>query len=154
MVSYFWYAGERKLVRSGNYVYIGEEKIHVGPNYPNLGNAVQKYRRAANREGLRVLTRFERHAYGDAVEKAIRALQKRELERCFSVAEIPIVSCASQTNHNTGKAIHKALQQQLHGYQTRLHTYSRPNPLRMVGDPADRTEKTLYAQLLNGEKAS
>ena len=48
-----------------------------------------------------------RHAYGLAVETAIRALQRSELQR-----ELPTHNChcASGTNHNSGAAILKAMQ--------------------------------------------
>jgi hypothetical protein len=76
-----------------------------GPVYPDLP-AVNKHRKAA-RDGLALMSRDARQAYGLAVETAIRAKQRAELQR-----ELPShnVSCASGTNHNDGAAIHKAMQ--------------------------------------------
>ena len=76
-----------------------------GPVYPELAG-MAKHRKAA-RNGLAAMSRAERQAYGLAVETAIRAKQRAELQR-----ELPThnVSCASGTNHNTGAAIHKAMQ--------------------------------------------
>jgi|SRR6186713_2986615 hypothetical protein len=76
-----------------------------GPIYPDLP-ACKKHRKAAS-NGLAAMTREARQAYGLAVETAIRAKQRSELQR-----ELPThnVSCASGTNHNTGAAIHKAMQ--------------------------------------------
>lgn len=79
-----------------------------GPAYPDLGNAVAKYRRMATKAGsLSDMLPADRRAYGEAVEKAIRAKQRSELQR-----ELPshAPNCASGTAHNTGEAIHRAMQ--------------------------------------------
>jgi hypothetical protein len=70
------------------------------PIYPALPS-VKKYRKP-----LATLTRDQRRAYGEAVETAIRALQRSELQR-----ELPEhrVNCASGTNHNDGREISKAM---------------------------------------------
>ncbi len=81
-----------------------------GPDYPSLGAAVAKWRWRA-REGLRSLTREERQAYGEAVERAILALQRAEANRGFT-AITPRVNCASGTAHTTGEAIHNAIREQ------------------------------------------
>jgi hypothetical protein len=47
-----------------------------GPDYPSLGAAVAKWRTPA-RDGLRTLTRDERRAYGEAVERAHKRACKR-----------------------------------------------------------------------------
>lgn len=75
-----------------------------GPVYPDLP-AAKKYRRAAC-DGLSALSTDERRAYGLAVETAIRAKQRAELQR-----EMPEhrVSCASGTNHNDGAKISAAM---------------------------------------------
>ena len=54
-----------------------------GPDYPSLGAAVGKWRWRA-RDGLQSLTREERRAYGDAVEQAILALQRTQLNQGFA----------------------------------------------------------------------
>jgi hypothetical protein len=79
-----------------------------GPVYPDLGPSVAKYRRAA-KAGLASLSKAQRHAYADAIEKAIRAKQRAALQR-----ELPShrVSCTSGTNHNDGTAIDAAIRQQ------------------------------------------
>jgi len=81
-----------------------------GPDYPTLGAAVAKWRWRA-REGLRSLTREERQAYGEAVERAILALQRAEANRGFAPIT-PKVHCASGTAHTTGEAIHEAIREQ------------------------------------------
>ena len=55
---------------------------------------------------IAAMDQAERRAYGDAVETAIRALQRSELQR-----ELPEhrVSCASGTNHNDGRKISAAM---------------------------------------------
>lgn len=45
-----------------------------GPEYPDLGAGVAKFRRLAAKAGsVSAMPRAERHAYADAIEKAIRA---------------------------------------------------------------------------------
>lgn len=45
-----------------------------GPVYPDLGAGVAKFRRLATKAGsIRDMAKAERHAYADAIEKAIRA---------------------------------------------------------------------------------
>lgn len=78
-----------------------------GPMYPDLGSGVAKYRRmAVGTGGLMAMDRQFRQAYGEAVEKAIRAKQRSELQR-----ELPThaVHCASGTNHSDGADIHEAI---------------------------------------------
>lgn len=81
-----------------------------GPDYPPLGAVVAKWRWRA-REGLRSLTREERQAYGEAVERAILALQRAEANH-GSPPINPRVNCASGTAHTTGEAIHQAIREQ------------------------------------------
>lgn len=82
----------------------------IGPDYPALGAAVAKWR-WRSREGLQSLTHEERQAYGEAVERAILALQRAEANRGLSPVT-PKVHCASGTPHNTGEAIHNAIREQ------------------------------------------
>ena len=77
----------------------------IGPEYPTLAG-LDKHRKAA-RNGLQAMTREARQAYGLAVETAIRAKQRAELQRVYTSHNC---NCASGTNHNTGAAIHKAMQ--------------------------------------------
>jgi hypothetical protein len=79
-----------------------------GPVYPALGATVAKFRRLARR-GLQTLSDRERYGYGRAVETAIRALQRSELQR-----ELPSFrsNCASGTWHTDGADIHAAIQRQ------------------------------------------
>jgi hypothetical protein len=52
----------------------------IRPRYPELrSKKLEACRIKAREGGLAALTKAERHAYGAAVEKAIRALQHREL---------------------------------------------------------------------------
>ncbi len=81
-----------------------------GPDYPLLGAAVAKWRWRA-RDGLQSLTRQARRAYGDAVERAILALQRSEINRGL-LPVTPKVHCASGTPHNSGDAIHNAIREQ------------------------------------------
>jgi hypothetical protein len=71
-----------------------------GPDYPDLPT-VKKHRK-----NLTSLSQEQRRAYGEAVENAIRAKQRAELQR-----ELPThpVSCASGTNHNCGRKISAAM---------------------------------------------
>lgn len=46
----------------------------IGPNYPDLGAGVAKYRRMAAKAGsVMEMSKADRHAYADAIEKAIHA---------------------------------------------------------------------------------
>lgn len=90
---------------------------HVGPEYPNLGASVQKFRRAARKGGLRSMDRFYVVAYATAIEKAILALQRSELMR--EVASHNCL-CASGTNYSDGADIHRAIQKQ---HRQRLLAY-------------------------------
>lgn len=78
-----------------------------GPIYPDLPS-VKKFRKmAASAGSVAAMDKAFRHAYGEAVEAAIKAKQRSELQR-----ELPTHNChcASGTNHNSGAAIHKAMQ--------------------------------------------
>jgi hypothetical protein len=68
-----------------------------GPTYPDLGASVAKLRRGADRK-----------AHGLAVLTAINAKNRQAHQR---VLRSHNVTCASGTNHNTGKAILKAVAQ-------------------------------------------
>ena len=81
-----------------------------GPDYPSLGTAVAKWRACA-RESLKALTYEQVHAYGEAVERAILALQRSEANRGLPPV-MPKVHCASGTPHNSGEAIHNAIREQ------------------------------------------
>jgi hypothetical protein len=73
-----------------------------GPLYPNLGPAVAKHRR------LNDETPEGRKAYGQAVLKAINALNRQKLKPGFN----PSAPCASGTWHSEGAAILKAVNAQ------------------------------------------
>ncbi len=77
--------------------------MYEGPDYPELGSAVAKWRRIAR---VRELTFLEREEYGAAICAAIRAKQKAELQR-----ELPTIkpSCASGTAHTRGADILRAV---------------------------------------------
>lgn len=61
-----------------------------GPVYPDLGAGVAKYRRKANYVGsLREMLPGDRRAYGEAVEKAILAKQRAELQSFCTRAVAP-----------------------------------------------------------------
>jgi len=80
-----------------------------GPVYPNLGNAVAKFRRMS-KGGLSDLSLDDRKAYGTAVEAAILQLQRTECGR--ALPSIPKPNCASGTYHNTAESIEKAVREQ------------------------------------------
>ena len=78
------------------------------PPYPDLGPTVAKFRRLASK-GLANMLVTDRRAYADAIETAIRAKQRQELQR-----ELPSrrSNSASGTYHNNGAKIHAAIRQQ------------------------------------------
>ena len=78
------------------------------PPYPDLGPTVAKFRRLASK-GLANMLVSDRRAYADAIETAIRAKQRQELQR-----ELPShrVRCASGTDFNDGAKIHEAIRRQ------------------------------------------
>jgi len=82
----------------------------LGPDYPMLGATVAKWRWHA-RDGLQSLPREDRQAYGEAVERAILALQRSEANRGLPPVT-PKVHCASGTPHNSGDVIHNAIREQ------------------------------------------
>jgi hypothetical protein len=75
-----------------------------GPVYPDLPS-VKKFRRMA-KGGVASMPQAMRRAYGEAVEKAILAKQRAELQR-----ELPShrCHCASGTNQNDGRKISAAM---------------------------------------------
>ena len=78
--------------------------------YTNLGATVAKWRKLANR---RKLTPEERHAYGEAVHKAVQAhLRKTAASRMGLVPKVVKPRCASGTFHNNGDDIHNAIRAQ------------------------------------------
>ena len=76
-----------------------------GPPYPKLGAAVAKFRKIPRME----LSADQKREYAEAIETAIRALQRSALQR-----ELPSFRprCASGTWHTTGKAIERAIREQ------------------------------------------
>jgi hypothetical protein len=115
-----------------------------GPDYPQLGATVAKWRAKA-RDGLAQLTREERHAYGEAVEKAIRALQRQEAQRGLWPTT-PKCHCASGTAHNTGEAIDEAVRKQqrdaLAAYPSQVRR-NRPDHVWQAMYEAAMAERTL-----------
>jgi hypothetical protein len=81
-----------------------------GPAYNVTGNGLAKYRKQA-KAGLAALSRNERHAYGQAVEDAILAMQRREFLR-NAVEPEQRCHCASGTWHSDGEAIGQAVRDQ------------------------------------------
>jgi hypothetical protein len=59
------------------FTYSPEPPEPFGPIYPDLGAGVAKYRRKAAQAGsIKEMLPSDRHAYADAIEKAIRAKQR------------------------------------------------------------------------------
>lgn len=91
---------------SSEYIYRDGVRVYAGPEYTITSPAIQKYRRAARKGGLSSMSKVERWAYGEAVEKAVLAAQLAALRR-EKPGHMP--NCASGTWHNTGEAIDKAI---------------------------------------------
>jgi hypothetical protein len=72
--------------------------------------ALSKYRWQA-RTGLAALSREERRVYGEAVERAVLARQRSELQAACANPGTPKARCASGTYHNDGADIHEAIRQ-------------------------------------------
>jgi hypothetical protein len=106
-----------------------------GPTYPDLGAGVAKFRRKAAQAGsVRDMTRADRHAYADAIEKAIRA-KHRTLHMRPTPSEAP------------GWYKPPSI--------TRLLHYV--NPIKMVGDPAwtgdwSGREQAVYAAAMKAKR--
>lgn len=114
-----------------------------GPLYPDLGPGVAKYRRmVVSAGGLMAMDKAMRHAYGEAVEKAIRAKQRSELQR-----ELPThaVRCASGTNHSDGADIHEAIRR-------RQRAALLACPAQYRRDRPDNVWREMYAEAM-AEKA-
>lgn len=99
-----------------------------GPIYNIDAAALKKHRRSA-RNGIASMAYELRQAYGLAVEQAIQAKQRSELQR-----ELPThsVSCASRTNHNCGIKISAAVRAQ---HRASLLAY--PSQVRRARSPAE-----------------
>jgi alpha-amylase/alpha-mannosidase (GH57 family) len=80
-----------------------------GPKYPDLGARVAKFRRIPKNQ----LTEDHKREYGEAIESAIRSLQRSEFFRhhCFNPIS-PLPHCASGTWYSEGDDIHKAIREQ------------------------------------------
>jgi hypothetical protein len=117
-----------------------------GPKYPDL-DGLAKFRSAA-RHGLQAMEKWERHRYGDAVEKAILRLQRTELMRCLeNPARGTASNCASRTTHNTGEAIHDAVRQ-----QQRLALLSYPAKARRARTPEQW--RSLYSDAMRAKAST
>ena len=92
-----------------------------GPVYDITGNGLAKHRKLA-RNGLGQMSRAERQAYGEAVEAAVLASQRRALAREVT---LPRSGSASGTFHNDGAAIHKAVLNQQRQPPLATHCHSR-----------------------------
>src|SRR5882672_11860056 len=80
-----------------------------GPDYPReMGATVQKFRSKA-KASIFDLSKADRDAWADAIEKSIKAKQRAALQR-----ELPShrVSCASGTDHSCGLKISAAVREQ------------------------------------------
>jgi hypothetical protein len=104
-----------------------------GPLYPDLAT-VKKHRAP-----LAAISREARQAYGLAVETAIRALQRSELQRA-TPAE-PRSNSTSGTFHNNGAAIHKAMQT-----KQRAALLACPSQVRRAREP--KVWEAMYAQAM------
>jgi hypothetical protein len=87
-----------------------------GPDYPDLGAAVTKYRRKA-KQSVFDLSDAERAAYAKAIETAIRAKQRAATQRTLPSHN---VKCASGTNHSCGLKISEAVRAQ---HRSALQSY-------------------------------
>jgi hypothetical protein len=112
-----------------------------GPVYPDLASV--KKHRAMARHGVASMPAQMRRAYGEAVEIAIRAKQRAELQR-----ELPEhrCHCASGTNHNDGAAIHKAMQA-----KQRAALLACPSQERRARSPHDWQK--MYAEAMAEKRA-
>ena len=109
------------------------------PPYPDLGAGVAKYRRKAMKVGsVMAMSREDRHAYADAIEKAIRAKH-----RMLHMKPTPSVNAGWYKSPSI----------------TRLLRYE--NPIPMVGDRWDgrgnawaNREKAVYAAAMVAKRAA
>lgn len=108
-----------------------------GPLYPALGAAVAKFRR------IESPTWEQKQAHGEAVEKAIRALQRTELQR-----ELPSFQprCASGTWHNAADGkVGEAVRAQ---NNARLLTH----PGKVRRERADITWRIMYEDAMDEKR--
>ncbi len=67
-----------------------EAEAVIGPAYPEMGGSVAKFRRVAAKAGsISAMSKAERYAYGEAVEKAIKSKQRSALLGAQVVLEGP-----------------------------------------------------------------
>jgi hypothetical protein len=109
-----------------------------GPIYNIDAPSLKKYRRLA------AMDHETRQAYGLAVELAIQAKQRAELQR-----ELPThnVDCASRTNHNCGRKISAAIRTQ---HRTGLLAY--PSQVRRARSAA--VWQTMYDAAMKAKNAA
>ena len=115
-----------------------------GPEYPDLGASVAKFRPAAAKQGVMAMQREQRLAYADAIERAIRSKQRASLR-----SEKPgrAIRCASGTAHNTGEEISRAIRA-----QHRAALAACPSQIRRAREPEEWVE--LYdAAMVETKKA-
>jgi hypothetical protein len=80
------------------------------PTYPKLSKEVEYWRARAK---AALLSPTEKRAYGDAVHRAILALQRTEANAYLNHVKGPRPRCASGTWHNDGDMIHASVREQL-----------------------------------------
>lgn len=86
-----------------------QDSQQFGPAYDLNGATLQRFRSRARR-GLSKLSREDRRAYGEAVERAVLAAQRSQLKTYSEPERRP--SCASRTWHTTGEEIDAAIRAQ------------------------------------------
>jgi hypothetical protein len=77
-----------------------------GPAYPQLGSSVAKHRKRKSP------SKAEREAHGEAVHRAVQALQRQDLRRAGYFVTDGTPNCASGTWHSSGDDIHRAVRRQ------------------------------------------
>lgn len=84
----------RLLGKAGVKIPSGRDVVRqLGPAYPEMGTSVAKWRRVAAVAGsISAMSKADRHAYGSAVENAIRAKQRLALVGPAAVLEGPPIA--------------------------------------------------------------
>lgn len=120
--------------------------IHIpepfGPEYPQLGATVAKFRKKAP-HSIFDLSKAERNNWAAAIEKEILAKQRQALQR-----ELPThnVDCASGTNHSCGLKISAAVRAQ---HRAALLAW----PAQERAKRSDAAWKSLYEQAMKLKRA-
>ena len=116
-----------------------------GPTYNIDSAALTKCRRQARQAGgVAKMLPATRRAYGEAVERAVRAKQRAFLNQ--GGESMPRINCASGTPHNDGAAIRQQQRSALMAYASQVRRARKPEVWRAMYEAAMRDKRAAQDQ--------